>query len=93
MMDWGSVETRDKNQREKNMERKTVEEENMDEHQSTNEERTDAEHRKVDVTRMDKICPICSETFTTDVNFYIFQNHVEAHFIDDETIAQPFEVL
>lgn len=32
---------------------------------------------------MDKMCPMCAKIYTSNISFEVFQDHVEAHFIDD----------
>lgn len=42
-------------------------------------------------SEVDKLCPMCSKTFSKDVSFTIFQHHVESHFTIDPDSA--FEML
>lgn len=32
---------------------------------------------------MDKMCPMCGKIYANNLSFEVFQDHVEAHFIDD----------
>lgn len=46
-----------------------------------------------DVETVDKICPMCSETFSKSISFERFQRHVENHFISEHDTLLNFEIV
>lgn len=42
------------------------------------------ENLQPDISAVEKICPVCSWTFSDDITFMEFQHHVVEHFIAED---------